>query len=108
MNTVFLSSTSLNIQLGDYVPLIVACGVLALLFVIFKLAGVRSKVAWTLLINGMIGAGMLSLFNIVFYTYLGMRFFKIPISWASSAISGVLGVPGVLLLLILQILQIAV
>lgn len=104
MNTVFLSAQSLNIQLGDYVPLMVVCGVLALLFVVFKLAGVRSKVAWTLLINGLIGAGMLCLFNIVFYTYLGMRFFKLPTSWPYSLTAGILGVPGVLALLILKFL----
>lgn len=104
MNSVLLSAPSLNIQLGDYVPLMIVCGVLAVLFVVFKLTGVRSKVLWTLLINGMIGAGMLCLFNIVFYTYLNMRFFKIPITWFSSLMAGALGVPGVLLLLVLQFL----
>ena len=105
MNIVFLASPSLNIQLGDYVPLMIVCGVLAVLFVVFKLTGVRSKVLWTLLINGMIGAAMLSLFSIVFYSYLNMKFFKVPIDWIPSLISGVLGVPGVLLLLILKSLQ---
>lgn len=104
MNIVFLSEPSLNIQLGDYVPLMVVCGVLAVIFTVFKLAGVRSKVLWTLLLNGIIGAGMMCLFNIVFYNYLGMRFFKVPITWVSSLMAGVLGVPGVLLVLILQFL----
>lgn len=85
MNIVFLASPSLNIQLGDYVPLMIVCGVLAVLFVVFKLTGVRSKVLWTLLINGMIGAAMLSLFSIVFYSYLNMKFFKVPIDWIPFA-----------------------
>ena len=96
------SPGTLNIQLGSYVPLIVVCGALAVLFLIFKLVGVSSKILWRLLINGIIGAAMLSLFDIVFVTYLGMRFFYIPITWISSVVAGVFGIPGVILLLALQ------
>ena len=60
------------------------------------------KFLWKLLINGIIGAGMLILFDIVFVTYLHMDFFFIPITWVNCAVAGVLGVPGVILLLLLQ------
>lgn len=96
------SSGTLHIQLGQYVPLMVICGVLAVLFLIFKLIGVTSKILWRLLINGIIGAAMLCLFDIVFVTYLGMDFFYIPITWISSVVAGVFGIPGVILLLALQ------
>ncbi|MBR3381883.1 MAG: pro-sigmaK processing inhibitor BofA family protein [Clostridia bacterium] len=93
---------TLHIQIGDYVPLIAVCAVLAIIFVCFKLFGVSVRFLWRLLINGIIGAGMLILFDIVFVTYLRMPFFYIPITWLNSAVAGVLGVPGVILLLILQ------
>ncbi len=96
------SSDTLHIQVGEYVPLMVICGVLAVLFLVFKLVGVTSKIMWRLLINSIIGAAMLCLFDIVFVTYLGMKFFYIPITWVSSLVAGVFGVPGVILLLALQ------
>ncbi|MBO4847737.1 MAG: pro-sigmaK processing inhibitor BofA family protein [Clostridia bacterium] len=104
MSTDFASAVSetLNIQISEYIPLIVVCAVLALTFLFFKLLGVTSKILWKILINGIIGAGMLCLFDIVFVTYLKMTFFKIPITWATSLVAGFLGIPGVLLLLLLQ------
>ena len=93
---------TLNIQLGQYVPLLIVCGALAVLFLVFKLIGVTSKILRKLLINGIIGAAMLCLFDIVFVTYLRMDFFYIPITWLSSLVAGVFGIPGVILLLALQ------
>ena len=104
MNPILLSSGTLNIQVREYVPLIIMCALLAVLFLVFRLTGVKSKLLWNLLINGMIGAGMLCLFDIVFYTYLHMDFFHIKINWLSSIVAGILGVPGVLLMLILKFL----
>ncbi|MCR5808783.1 MAG: pro-sigmaK processing inhibitor BofA family protein [Clostridiales bacterium] len=80
----------------------IICGVLALLFLVFKLFGVTAKILWKLLINGIIGAGMLCLFDIVFVTYLKMSFFYIPINWLTALVAGILGIPGVLLMLILK------
>ena len=94
--------TTLNIQIAEYVPLIIICAVLAVIFVLFKLFGVTVKILWKLLINGLIGAGMLILFDIVFFQYLKMSFFRIPINWITASVAGFLGIPGVLLLLILQ------
>lgn len=103
MNIVSLSASStLNIQIGDFIPLLIVCAVLAVLFLLFKLLGVTKKILWRILINGIIGAAMLCLFDIVFYTYMGMDFFYIEITPISSIIAGVLGVPGVILLLILK------
>ena len=102
MSQLLLSSGTLNIQLGEYTPLIVICVALALLFLLFKLLGVTAKILWKLLINGIIGMGMLCLFDIIFVTYLHMDFFYIPINWVNALVAGILGVPGVLLLLILQ------
>ena len=96
------SPGTLNIQLGQYVPLIAVCAALAILFLVFKLIGVTSKILWRLLINSIVGAAMLCLFDIVFVTYLGMHFFYIPITWVSSLVAGVFGIPGVILLLALQ------
>lgn len=95
-------NTTLQIQIEEYIPLIVICAALAAIFICFKLFGVSVKILWKLLINGLIGAGMLCLFDIVFVTYLKMEFFRIPINWLNSIIAGVLGVPGVLLLLVLK------
>lgn len=92
---------SLHFDFGSYAPLIIVCGVLALLFVVFKLVGLSSKLVWKLLINAIIGALMLCLFDILFVNYLHMDFFYIPITWPNVLVAGILGIPGVLLLLIL-------
>lgn len=102
MSPVMGASSALNIQIGQYVPLLIICAVLAGLFLVFKLLGVTVKILWKLLINGIIGAAMLCLFDIVFVTYLKMNFFYIPINWTTALVAGFLGIPGVLLLLILQ------
>lgn len=104
MFTKLLASGALSIQWGEYTPLLVVIGVLAVLFVLFKLLGVTAKVLWKLLINGIIGMGMLCLFDIIFVSYLHMDFFYIPINWINAIIAGVLGIPGVLLLLILRVI----
>lgn len=92
---------TLSFEFGRYAPLIIVCGVLAALFIVFKLVGVNSKIVWKLLINAIIGALMLCLFDILFVTYLHMDFFYIPITWPNVLVAGILGIPGVLLLLVL-------
>ena len=104
MFTKLLASGALSIQWGEYTPLLAVIGVLAALFVVFKLLGVTAKILWKLLINGIIGMGMLCLFDIIFVSYLHMDFFYIPINWINALIAGVLGIPGVLLLLILRVI----
>ncbi len=92
------------LQFGSYIPLIAICGVLLVLFLIFKLIKVSSKLLWRLLVNGLLGAALLLLFDTVFVRLLGLDFFYIPITWVTSLAAGVLGVPGVILLLILQLI----
>lgn len=87
---------------GSFLPLIVICGLLLVLFLVFKLVKVSSKVLWKLLVNGLLGAAALLLFDAVFVKLLGLDFLYIPITWVTSLVAGVLGVPGVILLLILQ------
>ncbi len=101
MIRILTSVNSLRFDFGSYAPLIIVCGALAAIFVVFKLVGISSKLVWKLLINALIGALMLCLFDILFVNYLNMDFFYIPITWPNVLIAGILGIPGVLLLLIL-------
>jgi inhibitor of the pro-sigma K processing machinery len=101
--TYLLSAVNdLSFNFGEYSPLIVVVAVLAALFVLFKVFGVTGKLLWKLLINAIIGAALLCLFDIVFVKYLHMDFFRIPITWVNVAVVGILGIPGLLLLLVLQ------
>lgn len=102
MDSIILAAGGLSPTLSYYLPLIVVCIVLALVFLIFKLVGVSAKILWKILINSLVGAAMLCLFDIVFYMYLHMNFFYIPVTWFTSAVAGVLGVPGVIILLALK------
>lgn len=104
MSPIILSAEQLSFNIGEYMPLIVVCAVLALALVVFKLFGVTSRILWKLLVNSLIGAGMLCLFDIIFVAYLQMHFFYIPITWVNCLVAGLLGIPGVLLLLILQVI----
>ena len=92
----------LNFSVSEYMPLIIICVAIALLFLAFKLFGVTANWLWKLLVNSIIGVGMLCLFDIVFVSYLSMDFFFIPITWVNAIVAGIFGVPGVLLLLILK------
>ncbi len=104
MSDIINASAGLSLDFGEYTPLIVVCAALAGLFVLFKLVGVTGKIIWKLLINAIIGAAMLCLFDIVFVKYLHMDFFYIPLNWLNVLIVGVLGIPGILVLLVLRFL----
>ena len=96
------ASSILDVDIKRYVPIVVMLLVLAMVFLLFKLFHVGTKLLWRLLINGLLGAALLFVFNLILYTCLDMDFFEIPITWVSSVIAGVLGIPGVLLLLLLK------
>ncbi len=89
-------------SLALYTPLLAILAVLLILFVIFKVFKVSVKILWKLLINGLVGAGLLFLFNLVLADLLSLEFFRIGISWLSALVAGILGIPGVLLMLILK------
>ncbi len=84
--------------------LIAFIGVLLLLFILFKLFGWSIKLFFRMLINAIIGAVMLIVFNFVFADIFNLEVFRIGINWITAIVTGVLGVPGVILLLILKLL----
>lgn len=57
-----------------------------------------------LLINALIGAALLFVFNFVFAGLLNLSFFYINITWLTALITGIFGVPGVVVLLIIGLL----
>ena len=71
---------------------------LLILWLICKLLSFPLKVLWKLIINAILGAVILLLFNLVG----GFLNLSIPINALNALITGVLGIPGVILLLILQ------
>lgn len=102
--TVLAAATGLAGTFSYYLPAIVIFVALAVVLVVFKLVGVKSKILWRILINSVIGMAMFIVFNVLLSGYLGMSFFTIPVSWFTAGFSAVLGVPGVILLLILRYL----
>ena len=71
---------------------------LLILWLICKLLSFPLKVLWKLIINAILGAVILFLFNLVG----GFLNLSIQINALNALITGVLGIPGVILLLILQ------
>ena len=103
LTPIVLAPTSvLDINLRSYVPLIIMIFLLGLVFLLFKIFHVGTKLLWRLLINGLLGVFLLFMFNLLLDTVFEMDFFRIDITWTSAIVAGVLGVPGVLLLLLLQ------
>lgn len=84
--------------------LIAFIGILLLLFILFKLFGWSIKLFFRMLINAIIGAVMLIVFDFVFADIFNLEIFRIGINWITAIVTGVLGVPGVILLLILKLL----
>lgn len=101
MGITILASIILD-TLRGYLPLAAVCVALILILVIFKLTGMSVKLLWKILINSLIGAAMLVVFDILFASLLHMEFFRIDITWLNALVAGVLGVPGVIILLILK------
>ena len=78
--------------------------VLAVIFIIFKIFNLSIKIFFKLLINALIGAALLFVFNFVFAGLLNISFFYIHITWLTALITGIFGVPGVVVLLIIGLL----
>ena len=76
--------------------------VLAVIFIIFKIFNL--SIFFKLLINALIGAALLFVFNFVFAGLLNLSFFYINITWLTALITGIFGVPGVVVLLIIGLL----
>ena len=73
--------------------------VLAVIFIIFKIFNLSIKIFFKLLINALIGAALLFVFNFVFAGLLNLSFFYINITWLTALITGIFGVPGVVVLM---------
>lgn len=83
--------------------LLVFAAVLFVLFLIFKIFNLSIKVFIKLLINALIGAAILFIFNFVFAGLLSISALAIPVTWWSALVTGVFGVPGVIVILILSL-----
>ena len=70
-----------------------------LLWLLFKLLAFPLKILWKLLLNAVLGAVMLLLFNLLG----GVIGFVIPITPWSALCAGVLGIPGVIILIVLYL-----
>lgn len=78
--------------------------VLFVIFIIFKIFHLSLKIFFKLLVNALIGAALLFVFNFIFAGLLGLTFFAIPITWITALVTGILGVPGVIVLLLFSLL----
>lgn len=73
---------------------------LLILWILCKILSFPVKVIGKLVVNALVGAVVLFLFNLVG----GFFSLSIPINALSAIITGILGVPGVILLLIFQMI----
>ena len=74
------------------------CAGILVLFVVCKLLSAPLKLIGKLIVNALIGAVVLLVFN-----WVGGRFgFSIAVNPLTALVTGVLGAPGVVLLLVLQ------
>ena len=84
--------------------LLVFAAVLVVLFLIFKVFHLSIKIFIKLLINALIGAVILFIFNFGFAGLLNISALAIPITWLSALVTGIFGVPGVIVLLIVSLI----
>ncbi|MBQ3201308.1 MAG: pro-sigmaK processing inhibitor BofA family protein [Clostridia bacterium] len=73
---------------------------LLILWILCKILSFPVKVIGKLIVNALVGAVVLFLFNLI-GGFFGL---SIPINALSAIITGILGVPGVILLLIFQMI----
>ena len=76
-------------------PMLIGVGIL---FIVLKLLALPMKLIIKLVINGLVGALIIFLVNLI-----GANFgFTIDLNWITALIVGILGVPGVVIVSILQ------
>lgn len=86
---------------GSIITCVIAFGIgLLALWLICKLLGMSIKIIWKLVVNALIGAVILILFNLIG----GIFGVTIGITFLTALIAGVFGVPGVIVLLLIQLL----
>jgi len=81
------------------IALAFAAGLL-IVYIICKILSVPLKIIWRLVVNALIGAGILFLFNL----FGGLVGITLPINTLNALVVGVLGIPGVILLLVLKLI----
>lgn len=84
--------------------LIIFIAVLFVLFIVFKIFHWSLKLFFKFLLNALIGAVILIIFNFVFAGLFHWKFFFIDINWITALVTGILGVPGVVILLVIKLL----
>ncbi len=85
--------------MGTLYSLLAFAAGIFVLWLICKLLSVPLKIIWKLLVNAVIGAVMLLIFNF----FGGIVGFTIPISPVSALVAGILGIPGVIILALIEI-----
>ena len=85
--------------MGTLYSLLAFAAGIFVLWLICKLLSVPLKIIWKLLVNAVIGAVVLLIFNF----FGGMVGFAIPISPISALVAGILGIPGVIILALIKI-----
>ena len=78
--------------------------VLFVIFLIFKIFKLSLKLFFKLLLNAVIGAVILFIFNYVFAGLLNLAIFEILIFCLIAFVTGVLCVPGVIILFIIHLI----
>ena len=85
--------------MGTLYSLLAFAAGIFVLWLICKLLSVPLKIIWKLLVNAVIGAVVLLIFNF----FGGIVGFTIPISPVSALVAGILGIPGVIILGLIEI-----
>lgn len=71
---------------------------LAVLFIVLKILSLPIHIIIKLLVNGLIGAGIIWIINLI-----GANFnFAITLNWITALVVGILGIPGAIILAILE------
>ena len=85
--------------------LFIFIAVLFVIFIVFKIFHLSLKLFFKLLLNAIIGAVILVIFNFIFAGIFNWEFFAININWLTALVTGILGVPGVIILLIIRLIM---
>ncbi len=86
-------------------PILVFVLALLAIFIIFKIFSWSLKIFFKILINALVGAFFLFVFNYVFAGVFNLSFFSLEINWITALVTGILGVPGVAALLLIKFMQ---
>ena len=88
----------------DWTAILTYAAVIIVVWVLFKIFSWPIRIFVKLLINALIGAGMLILINYLGATIPALNGFMLPVTWWTALIVGVLGIPGIILLVVLTLM----